>query len=235
MSAHGAAASAAPSSRVDGAGRAVRRARSARWPPARRSPSTTPTTPTRSSAPGSPAEPERPGARTGPTADGPAPGDLAARAAELRTLIEYHNERYYGLDAPEIPDADYDALVRRAAPDRGRTPRAGHPRLAHPGGRAPRRPGLFAEVRHRVPMMSLDNAFDRGRARGLGRPAAPAAARRRPRRPSTSPASPRSTAWPCPSPTSTGASTQAATRGDGVAGEDVTANVATVRDVPHAR
>ena len=36
----------------------------------------------------------------------------AARIQELRELIQYHNERYYSLDSPEIPDADYDALFR---------------------------------------------------------------------------------------------------------------------------
>jgi NAD-dependent DNA ligase len=40
------------------------------------------------------------------------PAEAAARAAELRELIAYHNERYNVLDAPEIPDAEYDLLVR---------------------------------------------------------------------------------------------------------------------------
>ena len=50
-----------------------------------------------------------------------------ARAAELRGLIEYHNERYHALDDPEISDAEYDALVREL-----RALEADHPELATP-------------------------------------------------------------------------------------------------------
>jgi len=83
----------------------------------------------------------------------------ANRAAELRALIDHHTERYHVLDDPEISDAEFDALVRelRALED-------AHPELRTPdsptqrvGGRAS---SAFAEVRHRVPMMSLDNAFN---------------------------------------------------------------------------
>ena len=84
--------------------------------------------------------------------------DPVARAAALRELIRHHNRRYYELDAPEIADAEYDALVREL-----RDLEAEHPDLAVPdsptaavGGTAST---LFAPVRHRVPMMSLDNAF----------------------------------------------------------------------------
>ncbi len=51
--------------------------------------------------------------------------DPATEAAELRGLIEHHNERYHLLDDPEIPDAEYDALVRRL-----RALEADHPELA---------------------------------------------------------------------------------------------------------
>ncbi|MGI9616730.1 MAG: NAD-dependent DNA ligase LigA [Acidimicrobiales bacterium] len=84
----------------------------------------------------------------------------AARAAELRELIVYHNERYHTHDAPEIPDADYDALVREL-----QSIEAAHPELRAPDsptqavGGAPS--ATFAPVEHEVPMMSLDNAFDR--------------------------------------------------------------------------
>ena len=63
---------------------------------------------------------------SGPAAEA---GDeaLASRADELRRLIEYHNERYFGLDAPVITDADYDALVREL-----RAIEADHPELATP-------------------------------------------------------------------------------------------------------
>jgi len=84
--------------------------------------------------------------------------DRATRVEELRRLVEYHTERYYLLDDPEISDAEFDALVRElraleeASPEL-RTPDSPTQRV---GGRAST---AFAEVRHRVPMMSLDNAF----------------------------------------------------------------------------
>jgi DNA ligase (NAD+) len=84
--------------------------------------------------------------------------DTASRVAELRQLVEHHTERYYLLDDPEISDAEFDALVREL-----RSLEEAHPELRTPdsptqkvGGRAS---SAFAEVRHRVPMMSLDNAF----------------------------------------------------------------------------
>ncbi len=170
----------------------------------------------------------------GPAADGPAAEEaLAARAAELRTLIEYHNERYYGLDAPEITDADYDALVVEL-----RRIEAEHPELATPDspthvvGAAPAT-GLFAEVRHRLPMMSLDNAFDESELEAW-------ADRLRRLLPDVDLDTLDFTCEPKVDGVAMsltyidGRFTQAATRGDGVTGEDVTANVATVGDVPHA-
>jgi len=156
----------------------------------------------------------------------------SARAAELRNLIEYHNELYHVLDAPEIPDADYDALVREL-----REIEAEHPELATPDsptrtvGAAPPG-GLFAEVRHQVPMMSLDNAFDESDLEAWAE-----------RVHRQLPEDDLATLDFCCEPKVDGVAmsitytegrfTQAATRGDGVTGEDVTANVATVRDVPH--
>ncbi len=163
---------------------------------------------------------------------GASPSDPARRAAELRERIAHHNGRYYNLDDPEIPDADYDALVaelRRLETD--------HPELAvadsplRQVGAVPL--GLFAAVQHRVPMMSLDNSFTEAEfdawGERLGRllPGADLAA----------------LAFSCEPKVDgvamsltyvEGRFVQAATRGDGVTGEDVTANVATVRDVPHA-
>ena len=79
----------------------------------------------------------------------------AERAEELRRLIAYHNRRYFEMDDPEISDAEYDELVRElAATERD------HPELVtaeSPTQRVGGAPvGLFAEVRHRTPMMSLD-------------------------------------------------------------------------------
>ncbi len=83
------------------------------------------------------------------------------RIAELIELIRYHDQRYHSDDASEIPDADFDQLKRELL-----ELEAAHPELLRPDsptqtvGADPST--LFAPVRHRVPMMSLDNAFDRG-------------------------------------------------------------------------
>jgi DNA ligase (NAD+) len=170
---------------------------------------------------------------TGDAVAGDAAGEaLVARAVELRDLIEYHNRRYHVLDAPEIPDADYDALVREL-----REIEADHPELATPDSPtrtvgAPPATGLFAEVRHRVPMMSLDNAFDEVELEAW-------VDRLRRQLPDIDLSTldfscePKVDGVAMSLTYVDGRFTQAATRGDGVTGEDVTANVATVRGVPH--
>jgi DNA ligase (NAD+) len=86
------------------------------------------------------------------------PAEASQRAAELRDEIRFHNQRYHELDDPLISDADYDALVREL-----RALEEEYPELATPDsptqevGGAPST--LFAPVEHAVPMMSLDNAF----------------------------------------------------------------------------
>ena len=83
----------------------------------------------------------------------------AERVAELRALIEDANHRYYVLDDPSIPDADYDALLREL--DALET---AHPELA--SGDSPTRTvgarpdNGFPEVTHAIPMLSLANAFE---------------------------------------------------------------------------
>jgi DNA ligase (NAD+) len=155
----------------------------------------------------------------------------AARAAQLAQLIEYHNVRYHQLDEPEIPDADYDALVREL-----REIEAAHPALvtaASPTqhvGAAPL--GLFDEVRHRVPMMSLDNAFSQEELQAW-------ADRLHRQLPDLNlealefSCEPKVDGVAMSLTYVDGRLTQAATRGDGVTGEDVTANVATIGRVPH--
>jgi DNA ligase (NAD+) len=157
--------------------------------------------------------------------------DAGARAAELRALIAYHNERYNVLDAPEIPDAEYDLLVREV-----RDLEAADPTLVTADsptqtvGAAPS--GLFQPVRHRRPMMSLDNAFEGTDLRAW-------AERMRRQIPDLDLASltfssePKVDGVAMSLTYAHGRFVQAATRGDGVTGEDVTANVATVKEVPH--
>src|SRR5262245_61438716 len=90
---------------------------------------------------------------------GPPIEDPAGRVEWLREQVAYHNRRYHELDDPEISDADYDALVREL-----RGIEEQHPDLAvadsptHLVGSTPS--ATFSPVVHRVPMTSLDNAFD---------------------------------------------------------------------------
>jgi DNA ligase (NAD+) len=107
----------------------------------------------------------------------------AARHAELAARLLRANRLYYEDDAPELTDAEYDALFRELV-----ALETAHPQLVHPDsptqrvGGAPS--GTFSEVRHRRPMLSLGNAFshDELRAfdtrvrRGLGLPPAPESA-----------------------------------------------------------
>jgi DNA ligase (NAD+) len=156
---------------------------------------------------------------------------VTTRVDELRRLIVHNNELYHVLDAPEIPDAEYDLLVVEL-----RRLEEGYPALASPDsptqqvGAAPS--GLFREVRHRVPMMSLDNAFDEDELRAWGE-------RLRRADPSLDLESlsfstePKVDGVAMSLTYERGTFVQAATRGDGISGEDVTANVATVGDVPH--
>jgi DNA ligase (NAD+) len=156
-----------------------------------------------------------------------APRDPAARVADLRQQIEHHNVRYHQLDDPEISDAEYDALVRELRDIEG-----AHPELVTPEsptqkvGAAPDT-STFAPVRHRQPMMSLDNAFSFEELLAWGK--------RMERYISTD------VEFVCELKIDgvamsvvyeNGRYTRAATRGDGVVGEDVTANVATIEAVP---
>ncbi len=160
---------------------------------------------------------------SGPDATG---SDPVARAEELRSLIAHHNDLYHRLDTPQIADAEFDALVREL-----RSIEADHPDLAVPGsptsavGAAPS--PLFAPVAHRVPMMSLDNAFSPEELQAWADRLAKQVAA--------------DTAFVCELKIDglaisltyrDGIFVQAATRGDGRTGEDVTANVATIAAVP---
>src|SRR6187402_2877603 len=84
--------------------------------------------------------------------------DISARAARLRQELEEHNRRYYDEAAPTVSDAEYDALFRelRALEDE-------HPELITPDSPTRRVGGKatagFKQVRHAVPMLSLDNLF----------------------------------------------------------------------------
>ena len=168
---------------------------------------------------------EDPGAHQEPAAH----IEPAERVEELRAQIAYHNQKYHQEDAPEISDADFDALVREL-----RGIEEEHPDLQTPDsptqgvGAAPS--VLFASVEHRVPMMSLDNAFDLEELQAW----VDRIARIDPDVVGAD--------FECELKIDglamsityeDGVFVRAATRGDGVTGEDVTHNVATVRSVPH--
>jgi DNA ligase (NAD+) len=163
--------------------------------------------------------------------------DPAARAAELRALLTRYNREYYELDAPTVPDAEYDRLFRELA-----DLEQAHPELRTPDSPTQRVGGAplptFESVTHAVPMLSLNNAFsdlqaddfaarhaeliafDERVKKGLGVAEVEYACE------------PKFDGLAISLVYENGVLTQAATRGDGVTGENVTQNVRTVRSIP---
>jgi len=155
--------------------------------------------------------------------------DLAVdgRIRELRGQIRHHDYRYYVLDDPEISDARYDALMREL-----RELEAAHPELVVPDSPTQRVAGApaagFGEVVHAVPMLSIDNAFTEEELLDFDR-------RVRERLDQESVeycAEPKIDGLAISLRYEHGRLALAATRGDGSRGEDVTANVRTIRSVP---
>lgn len=172
------------------------------------------------------------GARTdGASATAESPQDVraqaAARAAELRHLLDYHAYRYYALDAPEITDAAFDKLLAEL-----QQIEAAHPDLVTPDSYTQRVGGYVSEqftpVTHMARMYSMDDAMNleeldewlvrTEEALGAGR-----------------------VAYTCELKIDglgvaityqNGSFVRAATRGDGTTGEDVSLNVRTIKDVP---
>jgi DNA ligase (NAD+) len=159
--------------------------------------------------------------------------EIEERAAALRELLHHHAHRYYVLDAPEIPDAEYDKLFRELQ----------HIEEEHPGLRTPDSPTQrvggkalegFAKVRHKVPMLSIRTETDieasgarnfDGRVRrelGLKEDAAPI----------EYVAELKFDGLAMNLRYEMGVLVQAATRGDGEVGEDVTHNIRTVGQIP---
>ena len=152
--------------------------------------------------------------------------DLAVRAEQLRDQINYHAARYYEDDDPEISDAEYDDLVRELA-----RIEADHPDLVTPDSPT-QRPGgaasaTFSPVTHLVPMLSLDNAFDLSDLLAWGK-----RLERLVPEPVAFVGEPKLDGLAVSLTYERGRLIRAATRGDGVTGEDVTANVLTIASVP---
>ena len=149
------------------------------------------------------------------------------RIEQLRAQIREHNELYYGTDNPSISDAEYDQMVREL-----RDLEAEHPELADESSPSEAVGAAtittFDPVVHRVPMTSLDNAMDESELRAWGERVAKGLEGE-------------AVQFVCELKIDglaisiryeNGVMVQAATRGDGKVGEDVTANVATIKSLP---
>ena len=146
---------------------------------------------------------------------------------ELRETLRHHEYLYYGLDAPEVSDAEYDKWMREL-----RELEDAHPELRTPDSPTQRVGGKpkegFAKVAHSRPMLSLDNAYNEEELREWDRRVRELAGGEE-------------IAYACELKLDGlslaltyegGKLTQGVTRGDGVIGEDVTSNVRTIRSVP---
>jgi DNA ligase (NAD+) len=158
--------------------------------------------------------------------------EAAAELARLAAEIAHHDELYYRKDAPEISDAEYDALRARNDEIEARFPqlvRDDSPSLKV--GAAP--VGAFGKVRHRVPMLSIDNAFSDEKVEGF-LVSAKAFLGLSPDQALEVTAEPKIDGLSITLRYERGRLVQGATRGDGYEGEDVTANVRTIADIPKA-
>ena len=152
---------------------------------------------------------------------------IAKRAAELRERLADANYRYHVLDEPNIPDAEYDALMRELEGIEA----------AHPGLRTPDSPTQrigatpsreFAQVRHAIPMLSLSNAFSDEEVSDFAR-----RIRERLERGNLEfSVEPKFDGLAISLRYEDGVFVQGATRGDGETGEDVTANLRTINAIP---
>jgi DNA ligase (NAD+) len=161
------------------------------------------------------------------------PKAVAAEAARLRAELERHNYRYYVLDDPQVPDAEYDRLFREL-----QALEADHPELRAPDSPTQRVSGEvldgFSPVRHAVPMLSIRTETD---ITAGGAVAFDARVRRELKLAETDPP----VEYACELKFDGlainlryehGVLVQAATRGDGEVGEDVTQNIRTIRRIP---
>ncbi len=157
--------------------------------------------------------------------------EAAAELARLAAEIAHHDELYYRQDEPEISDADYDALARAQRRDRGALSPSRPRRQPVAARSARRRSRPSARSVHRVPMLSLGNVFDEEGVRDfldrirrfLGLASIEGLAFT---------AEPKIDGLSITLRYENGKLTQGATRGDGYEGENVTANVRTIADIP---
>jgi len=156
-----------------------------------------------------------------------APRDASARIERLRREIEEHNYRYYALDRPTISDADFDRLFREL-----QELEAAHPELASPDsptqrvGSAPL--PQFESITHEVPMLSLNNAFSEAEAEAFDRRVREGLELEE----IEYDCEPKFDGLAISLVYEEGRLVRGATRGDGYTGEDVTANLRTLRSIP---
>ncbi|NJN47128.1 MAG: NAD-dependent DNA ligase LigA, partial [Candidatus Competibacteraceae bacterium] len=150
-----------------------------------------------------------------------------ARIAELRSQLNNHNYRYYVLDDPVIPDADYDCLLREL-----QNLEQAHPELItadSPTQRVGATPiSAFAQVQHAVPMLSLDNAFTDEEVADFDR----RVCQQLDAENISYAAEPKLDGLAVSLRYEQGVLVRGATRGDGFVGEDVTHNIRTLNTVP---
>ena len=163
---------------------------------------------------------------------------VARRIEELRTAINEHNYRYYVLDEPSVPDAEYDRLFNEL-----KALEAGHPELVTADSPTQRVGGAalaeFGQVRHEIPMLSLGNAFaeedlrdfDRRVREGLGE-LLPSGDLFGGGAEVEYACEPKLDGLAVSLLYRDGVLVRGATRGDGTTGEDISANVRTVRNIP---
>jgi len=157
--------------------------------------------------------------------------DIKKQIEALRDEIRYHNYRYFTLNEIEIPDAEYDRLVRTLQ-DLERQ----YPELITPDsptqrvGDAPS--GLLAEVRHPLPMLSLDNVFSEEELRDFHRRVADKLEMEGDAKQLVYAAEPKLDGAAVSLLYQGGVVVRGATRGDGTTGEDITHNIRTIKSVP---
>ncbi|MEE8380101.1 MAG: NAD-dependent DNA ligase LigA, partial [Gammaproteobacteria bacterium] len=155
------------------------------------------------------------------------PEKIQKQAAALRKELQYHNHRYYVLDDPEVPDAEYDRLFRELQELESYSPSL--ITTDSPTQRVVANPlPSFEEVKHVIPMLSLGNAFSDEEVKSFGK-------RISDRLDVTDiefMAEPKLDGLAISLLYEEGILVRAATRGDGVTGENVTQNVRTIHSVP---
>src|ERR1700676_1155673 len=153
---------------------------------------------------------------------------VAARVLELKETLERYNYRYHALDDPEVPDAEYDRLMLEL-----RALEAEHPQLLTPDSPTQRvgatPVAAFGAVKHRLAMLTLDNAFSDEEVRDFDRRIRERLARAEPVSYS---AEPKLDGLAVSARYEDGAFVQGATRGDGETGEDITQNLRTIKALP---